>query len=282
MSGASRERFSDLMRRDARLAGFPLDEAAALIAVETLPAGAGAAAEAALERDCADGLDALADRVPAAGDGHERLARALGAFHGEAGDYDLLSSSILPAVLRRRRGLPILLSLVWTEVARRSGIPAYGVGLPGHFVACVGDPGTFDAEVLDGSRVLVDPWRHGQLLPYDRARDLVEAAGHPFRRALLAPARPPDIVARILANIRAWAHDPLRAATRLWAVDLALLMPDPEPGLLRERGIALLHLGHYRLAARWLEEYADLADEQSPDDALAARALARRSRAHLN
>ena len=281
MSGASRERFAALMG-DARLAGFPLDEAACLIAAETLPRAAGEAAEAALERDCRTGLDLLAASVPDSGDDHARLTAALSGFGGEPADYDRLSSSLLPAVLRRRRGLPILLSVVWTEVARRVGIPAYGVGLPGHFVVCVGDPGTFDPRALDGGRVLVDPWRRGVLLPYDRARDLVEATGRPFRRAYLAPAHPRDVVSRMLANVRAWAKDPLRAATRLWAVDLALLLPDPDPALLRERGIALMDLGHYRMGARWLEEYADIAEERSPDDALAARAWARRSRARLN
>ena len=281
MSGASRERFAALMR-DARLPGFPLDEAASLIAAETLPRAAGDAAAEALARDCRTGLDLLAASVPDAGDDHARLTAALSGFSGEPADYDLLSSSLLPAVLRRRQGLPILLSVVWTEVARRVGIPAYGVGLPGHFVVCVGDPDTFDALALDGGRVLVDPWRRGVLLPYDRARDLVEATGRPFRRTHLAPAHPRDVVSRMLANVRAWAQDPLRAATRLWAVDLALLLPDPDPGLLRERGIALMDLGHYRMGARWLEEYADIAEERSPDDALAARALARRSRAHLN
>ena len=281
MSGASRERFGDLVRGapDGR---FPLDEAAALIAVETLPEGAGRGAETALERDCRDRLDLLAAQVPGTGPDHTRLARSLGDFHGQAADYDLLSSSILPAVLRRGRGLPILLSVVWTEVARRAGIDAYGVALPGHFVVGVGDPGTFDAGAVDGSRVLVDPWRHGALLPFDRARDLVESTGRPFRRAMLAPAQPRDIVARMLANIRAWAHDPLRASTRLWAVDLALLLPDPDPILLRDRGVALMHLGHYRLGARWLEEYADLVAERWPADAEAARSLACRSRAHLN
>lgn len=281
MSQASRERFAALMR-DARLPGFPLDQAASLIAAETLPQGAGEAAEAALERDCRAGLDLLAAAVPDAGDDHARLTAALSGFGGEPADYERLSSSLLPAVLRRRRGLPILLSVVWTEVARRVDIPAYGVGLPGHFVVCVGDPDTFDPQVMDGGRVLVDPWRHGVLLPYDRARDLVEAAGRPFRRTHLAPAQPSDVVSRMLANVRAWAQDPLRAATRLWAVDLALLLPDPDPGLLRERGIALMDLGHYRMGARWLEEYAEIAEERAPDDAFAARALARRSRAHLN
>ena len=39
---------------------------------------------------------------------------------------------MLDRVLERRRGLPILLSAVYVEVARRADVPLAGVGLPGH------------------------------------------------------------------------------------------------------------------------------------------------------
>src|SRR5450755_4022683 len=57
----------------------------------------------------------------------------LGAAHGFAGNrerYDDPDNSMLDLVLARRRGLPILLSVVYIEVARRGGIPLAGVGLP--------------------------------------------------------------------------------------------------------------------------------------------------------
>ena len=41
---------------------------------------------------------------------------------------------MLDLVLARRTGLPILLSVVYVEAARRAGIRLSGVGLPGHFV----------------------------------------------------------------------------------------------------------------------------------------------------
>ena len=60
---------------------------------------------------------------------------------GTPADYQRLESSLLHEVLRRRRGLPILLSVVWMEVARRAGAPVYGVALPGHFVVGFGPAG---------------------------------------------------------------------------------------------------------------------------------------------
>src|SRR3954447_15678023 len=41
---------------------------------------------------------------------------------------------MLDRVLERQRGLPILLSVVYVEAARRADVRVAGVGLPGHYV----------------------------------------------------------------------------------------------------------------------------------------------------
>ena len=201
MSVQSRERFADVVRVGGA-AGDPLDVrldlAALLLAAEALPAEAGSGP--VLDRYLADGLallDRLAADVPDEGRDDARLRAALTGYRGGQDDYTRLEASLLPAVLEHRRGLPILLSTVWTEVARRVGIRAYGVGLPGHFVVGVGDP--------SGARVLVDPFCGGALLPYDRARALVAAGGHRLRPEHLRPHDPIDTLDRMLGNVRAWA-----------------------------------------------------------------------------
>jgi regulator of sirC expression with transglutaminase-like and TPR domain len=279
MGQQSRDRFAAVVR-DPQVR---LDLACLLIAAEALPPDR--AEPPALDRFLDAGLaelDRLATQVPREGRADSRLRAVLNRFRGDAEDYQRLESSLLPEVLRRGRGLPILLSTVWTEVARRADVPAYGVALPGHFVVGVGDPTTFRADALDGDRVLVDPFRGGVLLPYDGARDLVERAGQVFRRDHLAPADPLATVARMLANIRAWATPPLRASTRLWAIDLALLLPHRDVTLHRERALALLHLGRYGQAALGFEDYAERVAETAPLEAETATGFARRARAHLN
>jgi len=111
---------------------------------------------AALER-----LDALAaDVVVAAADGHndlDALGEVLGARHGFLGagdEYDHPDNSMLDLVLERGRGLPIALSVVYVETARRANIALDGVGLPGHYVV-----GQFPD---DGALpVLLDPFAGG-------------------------------------------------------------------------------------------------------------------------
>jgi regulator of sirC expression with transglutaminase-like and TPR domain len=110
-------------------------------------------------------------------------AALLGGLHEFAGDreeYDHPDNSMLDVVLRRRRGLPILLSVIYVEAARRAGIPLAGVGLPGHFVV-----GHFGA----AQPVLIDPFARG-------ARIDARVAGH-----LVRPWGAQEIAMRMLNNL---------------------------------------------------------------------------------
>jgi regulator of sirC expression with transglutaminase-like and TPR domain len=225
------------------------------------------------------------------------LRSALGdeaGFRGYGDDYADLRSSLLPDVLRRRRGLPILLSVVYLEVARRVGVPLEGVGAPGHFVVRVpGEP----AQLLDpffGGRLVSD----AELLErYD------DGGGGRLAEAPSAwPASTPvATVLRILQNIRALGSsvrvDGLAPALRsralltarnegpafaLWATDLALLLPHHPVTLRRERATLRARRGDFGGAADDLEEFADLVDGADEAAAKAARRDANLLRARLN
>lgn len=140
--------------------------------------------------------------------------RLLGVVHGFAGDreqYDDPDNSMLDLVLARHRGLPILLSVVYVEVARRAGIPLAGVGLPGHFVV-----GHFGA----APPLLIDPFAGG-------AR--VEVAVAP---SFVRPWDPHEIAMRVLNNLVAsyQRRGDLGAAIRAASMRLAL----PVEGSLRD------------------------------------------------
>jgi regulator of sirC expression with transglutaminase-like and TPR domain len=135
-----------------------------------------------------DALGAELARTKAATSGApETVARAcsrlLGERHGFQGDrenYDDPDNSMLDVVLTKRTGLPILLSVVYIEVARRAKIPIGGVGLPGHFV--VAHFGTHPPLLLD---------------PFERGAVMAVPAGH----GALRPWRPHEIAIRMLNNL---------------------------------------------------------------------------------
>jgi regulator of sirC expression with transglutaminase-like and TPR domain len=151
----------------------------------------------------------------------------LGVAHGFAGDierYDDPRNSMLDLVLARRRGLPILLSVVYIEVARRAGIALAGVGLPGHFVV-----GHFGAD----PPLLLDPFDRGA--PVDRDIPPV----------LLRPWRAHEIAMRMLNNLVAAYQRRADLAAAIRAASMRLMLPAESP--LRETLQAELRALHARL-----------------------------------
>src|SRR5262249_53533875 len=55
-------------------------------------------------------------------------------FHGSRVDYYTRANSYLNEVIDDREGLPITLSVLYIEMARRLKVNVVGVALPGHFV----------------------------------------------------------------------------------------------------------------------------------------------------
>ncbi|MFK4545303.1 regulator of sirC expression with transglutaminase-like and TPR domain [Streptomyces tendae] len=288
----SPERSAELRRRFAQEARSERPDLATLCLL------VGAEADGALDEAGLDAaqveLDRLAGELPFRPASPRAWAEALRdllgeryGFHGVAADYQRLESSLLHEVLRRRRGLPILLSVVWLEVARRAGAPVYGVALPGHFVVGFGaEPGAASGpgSAALGERVLVDPFDGGRVLSGQDAEVLVAGAtGAELRESMLEPAAPLDVVSRVLNNIRAWAaRRPEQSAVGLWAIDLALLLPAHAARLRYERAVLLVQRGEFAAGAGELEAYAEVVGAVDQAVAEEVRGEARAARAMLN
>jgi regulator of sirC expression with transglutaminase-like and TPR domain len=134
-------------------------------------------------------------------------SRVLGGTHGFAGDrerYDHPDNSMLDVVLSRRRGLPISLSVVYIEVARRATIQLAGVGLPGHFVV-----GHFGVD----PPLLIDPFGGGQTIEVDVPVEM------------LRPWRPHEIAMRMLNNLVASFHRRGDLGGAIDAARMRLMLP---------------------------------------------------------
>jgi regulator of sirC expression with transglutaminase-like and TPR domain len=176
-----------LMPAFADLAADPApghDRLALALAAEFREVDEGAAL-ARLDELAADVADAAA-----ALDELDALSEVLGARHGFAGagdTYDDPDNSMLDLVLERGRGLPIALSVVYVETARRAGIALEGVGLPGHYVV-----GQFPAG--GGPPRLLDPFAGGGRLA------AAEDAAEP-RLGAVRPWGPHETALRMLNNL---------------------------------------------------------------------------------
>jgi regulator of sirC expression with transglutaminase-like and TPR domain len=261
-TGTPRQRFAALVGRED--GGICLAEGALLIAAEgcdDLDVGA-----------CLERLDALAaEAAPRVAQGQtplERCARLLAylsddcGFVGNQSDYYDPRNSFLNEVLERRTGIPITLSIVYVEVARRIGLPLCGVSFPGHFlVRSVEEPGA-----------ILDPF-YGRVLTLDDCEEkLREALGDEAELCAehLRAARPREILARMLSNLKqVYLRREEHESALACADRLLLLLPDA-PLELRDRGLIYAKLECFGPALRDLERFVELAGEQRVARALRA------------
>jgi regulator of sirC expression with transglutaminase-like and TPR domain len=110
-------------------------------------------------------------------------------FRGNTDNYYDPRNSFFNDVLDRRIGIPITLSTVYIEVARRINFPIVGVGMPGHFLVKYWDR---------REEFFLDPYNRGEVLTQEDCRErLVERYGDSveFSDRLLPRHKSPDFVA---------------------------------------------------------------------------------------
>lgn len=181
----------------------------------------------------------------------ERLAKYL--YHnlslrGDVNNYTDPRNSFLNEVLDRGVGIPITLSIIYVAIARRVGLEAFGVSLPGHFIVAVGN---------DNEQTLVDPFNGKRLSGKDCARLVRETTGFKgsFKTEWLRPADEKDIVLRMLNNLRI---SYMREEQWEKALKTLALIDCVEPdGDITERDRGLINFAqqNYALAAEQLDRY---------------------------
>ena len=237
-----------------------LDEAALLIAAHAQP-DLDVDAELAV-------LDGLAAGIPERTlDGWRRHLFADLGFSGNVKRYYDPANSFLNEVVRRRRGLPITLSVLGMEVGRRVGLRLEGVGMPGHFLLRHG-PDAY-IEHFDGGRLL------------DRAGCVerfhaVNGAQAPFLSSYLDAVGPRAILARMLSNLKSVyaARGDIQALS--WVFGLRMALPGASPLEGREWARVLGATGRFVEAAGELEALAHLLPEE--EESLLSEAFAFRAR----
>ena len=181
-----RDRFAELMAVGA--GEVPLDEAALLISTELQPG---------LDLiEWMAALDMLAGECPtptAVGVGRHLFDDER--FVGNRRAYYDWRNSCLDRVIATRTGIPISLSVLMIEVARRVGVKLVGVGMPTHFLVGVAD----DPEVF------FDPFAGGRVLDRAQARALFEDLTRgqvPWDDTFLDPTPNREIAIRMLNNLK--------------------------------------------------------------------------------
>jgi len=198
-------------------------------------------------------------------------------FRGNTSAYYDPANSFLNEVLDRKTGIPITLSVVYIEVARRVGLPLVGVGFPGHFLVKYTGP--------EGD-VILDPFLGGITLDHQQLTHKLQTMygeQNPLLGQipqLLAPASKKDILVRMLRNLKGIYFQKNDFARALSVIERILLIEPDVPAEIRDRGSVHQRLGHLQAALRDFQRYVTLAPHA--DDAEAVRVMLQRMTAQLN
>jgi len=180
-------------------------------------------------------------------------------FQGDQETYDEPHNSSVASVIARRCGMPITLSIVTVEVARRAGIRLAGVGLPGHFVVSGAD--------LPEDTYL-DPFDGGVLRDRDSVARRVSAVfGAPLALPdeIFAPDTERSVLARVLSNLRRSWERREKYDDALETIRWAEVLDPEEITYQRERGLLLLKSGHSQEALAALEAYVAASSGEDAD-----------------
>jgi len=169
-------------------------------------------------------------------------------FRGNSEDYYDPRNSFLNEVLDRKLGIPISMSVLYMEVARRLGLPLEGVGLPGHFI-------------------VKHPYGLGRILSMKDCQELLDrvyGGNLTVQPAFLQAMDRKAIISRMLFNLKGIYYQKEEYQKALSIVERILIL---NPGLLseiRDRGLLYMQTSLFAKALADLEHY--LASATAPED----------------
>ena len=179
-------------------------------------------------------------------------------YRGNRDEYFDAKNSFLNDVIERRTGIPISLSVLYMEVARRVGLPLQGVGFPGHFLV----------KYFDGlQEIIIDPFNGGEIKTADSLRQLlngVYGGRVPWTEHLLDPIGKRQIIRRMLNNLKFIYLKQRDFVKALMALERMMIAEPNVPEDLRDRGAVYDALEYFPQAKADFENYLRLAPD-APD-----------------
>jgi len=178
----------------------------------------------------------------------EIIARSYG-YRGDTESYDDLQNADLVRVIERRKGLPVALSILYLDVARRQGWEAEGLAFPAHFLIRI---------AIDGARHVVDPFHDGTVRDAADLRGLLRQVLGPDAELSpqhFDPVSDRDVLLRLENNIRLRLANREDWTTAAQSLDRMLAIAPDRPELLFEAGQLNARLDKRRAAIEAYERF---------------------------
>jgi regulator of sirC expression with transglutaminase-like and TPR domain len=191
-----------------------------------------------------------------AGGDLDARARALGETillqHGYSGDrlnYDDLQNANLMRVIDRRKGLPVVLGILFIDAGRAQGWEMAGLAFPGHFLVRLSD---------GRQHLIVDPFHDGRICSAPELRELLKAvigADSELLPSHYAPVADREVLLRLQNNLKSRLVQERQFARAAQILETMLMLAPDSAELWGEAGMLYRELGNMRAAAAALEQY---------------------------
>ena len=179
-------------------------------------------------------------------------------FAGNEDEYDDPRNSYLNDVLDRKIGIPITLSLVYQEVARRCGLPIVGVGFPGHFLSKYLTP---------SGEILLDPYHRGAIVSLQDCEEKLKTQfgeEAEFRPSYVTATTTKQTLTRMLNNLKGSFFRRKDFAKVLVMIEMALAVDPTSRQEIHDRAMIYFLLRRYAKSMADLRTYLSLSPPDDP------------------
>jgi regulator of sirC expression with transglutaminase-like and TPR domain len=174
-------------------------------------------------------------------------------FHGSRQEYYHTANNQMHRVIEDREGMPIALSVLVIDLARRCGIGVEGVGMPGHFLVRMAS-----ADPLQGP--WIDPFEAGEWIDDKQLRKrFVETTGQGFLPEDLPTFSNRQILQRMLRNLIGSAERKGDSQTALRYLDAMVALSSDDVATRLQRAVLRGQNSRYQEA---LEDLQWVIDQQ--------------------
>ena len=158
-------------------------------------------------------------------------------FSGDSVDYYNPKNSYLHLVMRRRMGIPLLLSILYMDVAHNVGIKCLGIGSPRHFLV---------SAPLEDEWVYIDTFNNGVIMEEVETKTFLTKMlpkDQSWQGTFLDPVSNREIISRIYRNLKHVYLTSNQLEKAYSVIDLLVWLQPDDIDEVRDRGILGIQMG---------------------------------------
>jgi len=187
---------------------------------------------------------------------NEHLFQKYG-FSGDTQDYYNPKNNFLNQVLEKKSGIPLSLSIIYSEIAKHIGLELRIVGFPSHVI------------VKYNEEILLDPFNKGKLLKLDDLEQILERSFDgqvDFYPEFLDEISTDKILIRMLRNLKNSYGQSFAYEKAMRCTNMILSLEPNSPEEIRDKGILEDRFSNHDLALEFLEKYLEQFPEAEDAD----------------